>query len=93
MAILEFNNGGQIQVPLKPHHLKAAIAVDCLNLLLATVNGKVVEIVCCDAIHICEGIRLDTAKARAIGVDLALSVVMIKVDAPAIGSYHTHVEG
>ena len=77
---------------VKAKHFEAAIAVDSFDLLAAAVNGKVVDLVGFDAVHILENVGLHAAKAGPIVINLALPRIVVKVDAPAIFPHHAEVQ-
>jgi hypothetical protein len=62
-------------------------AIDAGNLLVAAVDGKLVELLGGYAIHTLKVIRFDAAEAGAVLINLAFSAAMVKMDAPAILPY------
>jgi hypothetical protein len=64
-------------------HFRTAIAIYAFDLLVATVNGKLVKVFSSYAVHLLENIRLHATEAGALLVNAALSAGAIKVDTPA----------
>jgi hypothetical protein len=63
------------------------------NLLLTTVNGKVIQVFWGNAIEIFKGVGLNPAKPGAIGINLAAAVFLNKMNAPAILTHEAQVMG
>lgn len=76
---------------LESLHFGAVLSINSLNLLLAAVDRKIIELVGLDIIHRLEGISLNSAKPGAIGVDLADTLGLVVVDTPAINPYQHQI--
>jgi len=73
--------------PVKVPHHRTPSAINPTNLLPTANDRKVIEGFGLNPIHGLEYRRLDTAKPGAIGIDLALPGVGIKVNTPPILSH------
>jgi hypothetical protein len=69
---------------IKAQHFQASITIDAFNLLAAAVNGKVVEVIWLDAIHLLKDFGFNSAKSRTIGINSTFAASLIEMNAPAI---------
>jgi hypothetical protein len=77
---------------LKSQHFQAAIAIDGLNLLPATVNRKIIQLFWLNPKHFLEYRCFNPAEARAIRINTALTSAMVKINTPAPVTHHTQVK-
>lgn len=64
------------------------MTVDLLDLILAARRAEVVHILWLYAVHLAEGIRLHSAKAWPVVVDVACSDLLVEVHTPTVLSRH-----
>jgi hypothetical protein len=76
---------------IEADHFQAAIAVDIFDLLVAAVDGEVVEFFGGDTEHFLEGVGCDAAEAGAAVVNAAGAIGLVKVNTPAVVSDHAEV--
>ncbi len=77
---------------LEKLHLRAVFPVDAFDLLLAAVNGKVIQVVGLDAKQGLEGIRLHPAEAGPLLINGAEPLRLVIVNAPAVFPHQAEVK-
>ncbi len=76
---------------IKPNHLQTPIAIHPFNLLTAAGDRKLVQLPRLNAVHFLEDIGFHPAEPGAIVIDLALTVRVVEIDAPAVDADHAQV--
>lgn len=69
------------------------VAINTADLLLATVDRKLIKVMGGNAVEIMKHIGLHPAEARTISVNLAFTGVVIKMNAPTILTHKAQVVG
>jgi hypothetical protein len=80
---------GEADGLIKPLHFSAVSTVEVADMLLAAVNGEVVQLCGGDAVQGLKGIGSDPAEAGAIVVNPTFAMLRIVVNAPSVRADQT----
>jgi hypothetical protein len=91
LARIRLGNGDEPDFSIEFQQFQALVAVDIFDLLVAAVDRKFVQICWLNAKHGLEGIGLYPTELWPIGVNFAVAVGLVEVNAPAIWANHAEV--